>query len=357
VSLRVCLVASARYPIREPFAGGLEAQTHALARELVAAGHRVSVFAAPGSDPALDVRELDVPTFRASAVAEADVHAPTREWMAEHHAYLSLMLDLQDRLAGDFDVVHNNSLHHLPVAMAAALPMPVVTTLHTPPLPWLESALALRPGGTFVAVSDTTRELWRDVVPSRTIRNGVDTRRWRPGPGGAEAVWSGRITAEKAPHEAIDAARLAGLRLRLVGPVSDPDYFRREVAPRLGDDVEHVGHLRHDELADLVGRSCVAFVTPAWDEPYGLVAAEAMACGTPVAAYARGALPEVVPPEAGRLATPGDPADLARAACEARGLPRAQVRGVAVEHCSLERMVAEYVDVYSGLVTHLGRAA
>lgn len=349
--LRICLIASSRFPVREPFAGGLEALTHVLARELVRRGHAVSLFAAPGSDPALPVTELRVPELAVSAGARADVGAPPEVWMAEHHAYLGLMLDLARTGAERFDVVHNNSLHHLPVAMADALEVPVVTTLHTPPIPWLESAVALSPAASaFTAVSRFTSRAWAHAVTSTPIHNGVDTTRWVPGPGGGPAVWTGRLVAEKAPHEAIEAARLAGLPLVLAGPVLDQCYFDAEIAPRLGPDVVHVGHLDHRALARLLGRASVALVTPDWDEPYGLVAAEAMACGTPVAAYSRGALPEIITAATGSLATPGDTADLARAIRHAQRCDRAAVRAHAVAHCSLTRMVDDYERFYGELL-------
>ncbi len=345
--LRVCLVASTRFPVREPFAGGLEALTHALARGLVARGHSVSLFAARGSDPSLPVEHLAASELSVSAAARADVSAAPERWMADHHAYLGLMLDLARCGAQRFDIVHNNSLHHLPVAMADALSVPVVTTLHTPPTPWLESAVALavsRP--VFTAVSHFTAQSWRHIVPSTPILNGVDTEMWPFGPGGGPAVWSGRLVPEKAPHEAIDAARAAGVPLVLAGPILDSRYFEEYVAPRLGSEVNYVGHLDHARLAKLLRMASVALVTPAWDEPYGLVAAEAMACGTPVAAYARGAMPEIVSSEAGVLAIPHDIPDLARAVIEARECDRAAVRAHAVEHCSQQRMVDEYLRFY-----------
>jgi glycosyltransferase involved in cell wall biosynthesis len=349
-SLRVCLVASSRYPVREPFAGGLEALTHALATELSRRGHDVTLFAAPGSDPALRLEELPVPVFEPSAAARRDVNAPSDVWMAEHHAYLGLMLGLV-RDPDRFDVVHNNSLHHLPVAMAPALRTPLVTTLHTPPVPWLESAAALAPdSAVFTAVSRSTSQAWAHVVPSTTVLNGVDVSRWHAGPGGGPAVWTGRLVREKAPHEAIDAARLAGVPLVLAGPAPDEVYFEAEVAPRLGPTAVHVGHLDHRALGRLLGRASVALVTPAWDEPYGLVAAEAMACGTPVAAYARGALPEVVVEGTGALAPPGDVAGLAQALRTAARCDRQMVRQHAEEHCSLTRMVDDYERVYARVV-------
>lgn len=348
--VRICLVASNRNPICAPFAGGLESFTHGLATRLVRGGHEVTLFAGPGSDPGLPVRTLDVAAFVPSAAAMADRNAPAEQWLRDHHAYLALMLELAGSDA--FDVVHNTSLHHLPVAMARALPVPLLTTLHTPPLPWIESAFALARGASsFVAVSAFTARSWAHALPSTPILNGVDTAGcWRAGPGGDSGVWSGRLVPEKAPHEAIDACRAAGVPLRLAGPVSDPAYFRAEVAPRLGGGVEHVGHLGDRELAALVGSSGVALVTPAWDEPYGLVAAEAMACGTPVVAYARGALPEVVGREGGVLVPPGDVSALAGAVATAQRLDRGRVRRHAERTCSVDRMVTEYVAAYHRLL-------
>jgi glycosyltransferase involved in cell wall biosynthesis len=348
--LRVCLIASSRFPIREPFAGGLEAHTHALAGELIRRGHHVSLFAAPGSDPTLGAHDLDVDTFASSGAARADVASPPETWIREHHAYLRLMLDLMRDGARRFDVVHNNSLHHLPVAMADALSIPLVTTLHTPPIAWLESAARWAPPWScFVAVSHEMGRSWRHVLRPATVYNGVDTERWRLGPGGGGAVWTGRIVPEKAPHAAIDAARTAGFPLRLAGPVHDDAYYRREVSPRLGGDVEFLGHLSQADLCDLVGSAAVALVTPAWEEPYGLVAAEAMACGTPVAGFARGAMAELVDADTGRLALPGDTVGLAAAIREASDLARTRVREVAVEKWGLDRMVDEYESLYRSM--------
>jgi glycosyltransferase involved in cell wall biosynthesis len=349
--LRICLIASSRFPVKEPFAGGLEAHTHVLASELVRRGHEVTLFAGAGSDPNLPVSTLPVEEFECSDVARADVAAPPLQWMAEHHAYLALMLELAGTGSDTFDLIHNNTLHHLPVAMAAAVPVPMVTTLHTPPIPWLESAVCFAPEHSrFAAVSDCTSRAWRHAVASTTILNGVDTGLWRRGPGGGPAAWTGRIVPEKAPHHAIDAARSAGVPLVLAGPLMDKGYFDSKIAPRLGPDVDYLGHLSQAELNEVVGGAAVAVVTPAWDEPYGLVAAEAMACGTPVAAYARGALPELVGDTTGVLASPGDVDGLADAIRRAAGLDRDAVRRTAELRFGKCRMVDEYEQLYLDLV-------
>ncbi len=341
------MIASSRFPIREPFAGGLEAHTFSLARELDRRGHELSVFAAPGSQLGVPVTELAVGAFHSSEASRADVGAPPVAWMQEHHAYLTLMMRLAQRGGEDYDLVLNNSLHHLPVAMAPTVPIPVVTILHTPPVPWLESAIAVAGGaGAFVTVSDAMSRAWAHAVSTVTILNGVDPERWTPGPGGADAVWSGRIAPEKAPHEAIDAARRSGLAMSLAGPVMDQAYFDAQIRPRLGSGARYVGHLDQRALCRLVGSSAVALVTPAWDEPFGLVAAEAMLCGTPVAGYRRGGLREVVTPETGRLATANEPGALTAAIASAVLLDRASVRRHALAMHGVQRMVDEYEALF-----------
>ncbi|WP_210439650.1 glycosyltransferase family 4 protein [Nocardioides xinjiangensis] len=348
--MRICLIASSRFPIKEPFAGGLESMTHTIARGLAERGHEVTLFAGAGSDSALPVRFLPLSEVEVSDTAMADKFAPGADWLAEHHAYLALMLDLARTGADDYDVVHNNSLHHLPIAMSPALDVPMLTTLHTPPLPMLESALALCPRPPrFAAVSDWTATSWRHAVDSAVVLNGLDLTAWPPGNGGGPAVWSGRLVPEKAPHLAIDACRRAGVPLLLAGPVQDRRYFEREVVPRLGPDARWVGHLTGRDLSDLLRAASVAVVTPMWDEPYGLVAAEAMASGTPVATFARGGLSQVVAPQAGVLAPPGDVDALAEAVRSAALLDRREVRAHAEATCSADVMVERYLDLYTEL--------
>jgi len=361
-SLRICVIASSRFPIAEPYAGGLEAHTAALVTELRRRGHRIDLFAAPGSSPALGAHPLPVAAFSSSPAARADLAAPPETWMAEHHAYLDLMLSLQ-RGPRRYDLVHNNSLHHLPIAMAAALDVPVVTTLHTPPVPWLESAVSMARGNCrFIAVSEATAAQWRPRVDARVVHNGVHPDRWPVGPGGPRALWSGRLVPEKAPHQALLAARRAGMPLDLVGPVGDPAYVEAQVRPLLdrstgpSTDSEacyrYLGHLGQRELARTVGRACVAVLTPAWEEPFGLVAVEALSTGTPVAAYARGALPEILGPTTGRLAIPDDPDSLATAMRDAAGLDRAGVRAGAAAF-GLPAMVDAYEQLYAEAVGDL----
>lgn len=351
--LRVGLIASARHALREPYAGGLEAQTAQLARGLRARGHEVVVFASADSAPELGVEPVCPRELRLdlSAAARTDPSMLADGFLEEHHAYLQLML----RLAGrdDLDVVHNSSLHYLPIAMGPTLRCPLVTTLHTPPTPWLESAHAAASApGAYVSVSQANARAWASRVPGcEVIPNGIDTRRWRPRGEAVEdrAVWMGRIVPEKAPHLALRAARRAGLALDLAGPVHDRDYFERRVRPLMGPQDRMLGHLGSQALARLVAARSVCLVTPDWDEPFGLVVAEALACGTPVAAFARGAMPELLTTDIGALAPPGDVGALAAAALHARGLDRSVCAATAVRRWSVDAMVDGYERCYRRL--------
>ncbi|WP_025294110.1 glycosyltransferase family 4 protein [Sphingomonas sanxanigenens] len=347
--MRIAVIAHLKHAITEAFAGGLEMHTHLLTASLRRRGHDVTLFASTRSDPALGVEAIcDETSLLGTGVAEANDVA----FFREHHAYLRLMTDLRRRT---FDVIHNNSLHYLPVSMAETIATPLLTTLHTPPFCWLESGMRVSRGPVrYVAVSDATAQMWAHVAHvGDVVANGIDLAQF-PYQAAPDAscylVWYGRIVPEKGLDMAIDAARAVGLPLRIAGPISDPDFFENVIRPRLGDDVVHVGHLAHSALARLVGGARAALCTPRWEEPYGLVVAEALACGTPVAAFRRGGVPGILDPHCGALADPDDVASLAGAIGKALTLDRAACRRRAESHCDAERMVDRYETIYREMV-------
>lgn len=315
--LRVLLVAPERHALRQPHAGGLEAVVWNRARWLRRRGHEVVLCAAAGSDLLGPNPALRLPSPRWTRAADAsDSEYPEGHRRAMAAAF-SRVADHVTR-DGGIDVIDNHSLHGAPVRWSRTLGIPVVTTLHTPPLPDMVVAASALGGAPhrFLAVSQYTAQAWSaEGVDAIVIPNGVDTDHWTRGTGGANWVWSGRIVPEKAPHLAILAARAAGARIVLAGRVGDEDYFAREVRPLLGPDARYAGALRQPELNALVGSAAVALVTPVWSEPFGLVLAEALATGTPVAAFDSGGIREVLSGMPGTAVVPaGDVATLARAA-------------------------------------------
>jgi glycosyltransferase involved in cell wall biosynthesis len=343
--LRIAVIAPLRYPISVPFAGGLESSVWHQVAALRALGHEVVLCATEGSDylegsppefvlPAVEWREGEYATDTTYPAGYLERALPALEgalaWIAAN----------PDR----FDIVDNNSLHGEPLSWASRVGVPMVSTLHTPVLPAL---LAAHTGGgsprsNFLAVSEHTAAEWRAAgIVSEVIPNAVDTDRWALGEGGPDLVWFGRIVPEKGVHLALEAARLAGMRIVLAGRIGDVGYFAEQVEPLLGPDAEYVGALDPASLARLVGASACALVTPVWEEPFGLVIAEAMSTGTPVVVFDSGGVREVVGSSPGTELVPaGDAAALAAAALR-------MVEAVASDHALRNRIRETAVSRFS----------
>ena len=346
--MKIAVLAHLKYPIAEPYAGGLEMHTHLLVRTLQRRGHAVTLFASAGSDPALAPVTMCDPT----GIAHGDLDREAVIHRIERTAYRAMM-DLIG--AGDFDLVHNNALDDLPLRASAKIDLPWVTVLHLAPFDSLVGGVkAATSRMAFVVVSPSLAQEWSDVVPdAQVVGNGIDlsTFVYSAQPDSPpHAIWSGRIVPEKGLHLAIDAARLAGLPLHFAGPKPDPDYWETAIAPRLGPDLIDLGHLSHRNLAEHLGRAQVAIVSPRWEQAFGLVVAEALACGTPVAAFRRGAMADIIDASCGRLATPDVAMDLAVAIQEAADLSRRGCRDRAEALFDVETMTDRYLGVYQSIV-------
>ena len=337
--MKIAVVAPTRFPIREPYAGGLEAFCGLLVRGLRDRGHTVDLYAARGSEG--HRRDLEFPgvDWSGTELTPTDHTLPPGQRELDDAAFRVLRAHLE---ASDYDVVHNNSLHP---ELLRSTTLPLVTTLHCPVIPEMAAAMADTTSA-ITAVSRAVTSTWDFPGEPVIIPNCVDEETWTYGAGGRGALWFGRLTPEKGPHLAIDAARQAGLPLTIVGRRADPLYWETELAPRAGTDVTWRAPMRHSELAALVGRASVVAVTPMWEEPFGLVAVEAMATGTPVAAFARGGLAEVLASAPSVMVRPGDVHDLATGLRLAASIPRREVADYAREHFSLRRFLDAYLDLY-----------
>ncbi len=347
--MRVAILAPSRHPLREPFAGGQERLTADIAAGLRSRGHQVQLYARAGTDPALaDGLHPMAATPPLSEIASGDLNMPEPRFLSDQVAFLEVMRDLLRN--NNVDAVLNQSLHQLPLALSPALTVPMITTLHTPPFPWMEvGAWLAGSSGHFVAVSDALRAQWTTLVQPRVIHNGVDPQAFPEGPGGGDLAWVGRLTQEKGADIAVRAAQHAGRYLRIAGPVSDPAWFDAVLRPRLGRSAEYVGTLSGRELARLYGSSSATLVTPLWEEPFCLVAAESQMCGTPIAGLRRGGLPEVVGTAGGHLVADEDA--LADAVDIVVTMDRRDVAADARRRLSTGRMLDRYEEMLVELIT------
>ena len=282
--LRIAMVAPPFYEIPPKGYGGIEAVVAQLADGLVDRGHDVTLVAAGGSTTkARLVTTFDEPQWERLGRAEPELL---------HAARVSeILAELRP------EIVHDHSAAG--PAFVRDRTVPTVVTSHGPATgDWGEYLAAGGDGMYLVAISqaqiDLTPELpWRAVVHNSLDTSDIPFREEKDD----YLVWLGRLSPDKAAHLAIDMARDAGRRIVVIGKCSEPDeqaYFDAEVKPRLGPDVDYHGELTLEEKYAVLG-GAAAFLFPLqWEEPFGMVLIEAMACGTPVLSLARGAVPEVV---------------------------------------------------------------
>lgn len=335
--MRIGMIAHNKYALGEPMHGGLEAFTYDLMRGLRERGHELIVFGVTGSPDGMGV----LPCLSPSSMIGKDYCENDFRVLA-HQEYLRMMLSIDQY---ELNVIFNNSLHYVPPTMATSVRTPMLTVLHTPPIPELAEAYAYpNVGGYLCSPSQANALSWRGLIADcEIVPNAVDLNLWKPNVSkSVNAIWSGRIVPEKGLHLAIDAAYLANIELRIAGPVSDIAYFERFIRPRLGPRVTYMGHLSRPALALEVANAAVALVTPRWEEPFGLVVAEALACGTPVAGFRRGALPELITPDLGVLVEPDDVAGLAEAIRSAGKLSSSRCRFTAEGRWAFEDHVTRY---------------
>ncbi|HLT96178.1 MAG TPA: glycosyltransferase family 4 protein [Acidimicrobiia bacterium] len=256
-----------------------------LAEGLVELGVDVTVFAADDAVTSA-VLEPTVPTSLEDAPA-----ADPRLWETYHIA-----VAFRRAVELGLDVVHSH-LHVHALGYGPLLPMPLVTTLHGSA--WNEahhpflSAYADFP---FVSLSDAERRFLPGLNYVATVPNGIRLEQFPVGDGGERLVFVGRMAPEKAPDLAVEVARRSGFPLTLAGRIEEQyrDFFEAEVRGRLEGDIEYVGELSSADVAHLVGSSAALLMPLRWDEPFGLVVAESLAVGTPVIAWRRGAMPELI---------------------------------------------------------------
>lgn len=347
--MRVALLAPISHSVPPSGYGPWERVVADLAEALVGRGHAVTVFAAAGSAVGAEVvattpGPLDAWPF--------DGPPDPRVWEEIHIA------DAMRRIrAGRFDIVHNH-LHVHALGYADMLPCPTITTLHG--VAWnraVHPALDRYRHLPFVSLSEAERRFYPGLDYVATIHNGIAADAFPLGSGdGDYLLFAGRMAPEKAPHLAIQSALGAGRRLVLAGPVEERHraYFQVQVEPWLdGDRVRHLGAVDSQRMSALYGGAEALLMPLEWDEPFGLVAVEALMSGTPVVGWRRGALPELIEDGlTGFLVESTEEA--AEAVGRIAGIDRRLCRKAAESRFERGVMAAGYADAYRRVISDWG---
>jgi glycosyltransferase involved in cell wall biosynthesis len=312
-----------------------------LTEGLVSRGHDVTLFATGDSQTSARLRSV-IPR---SWSEDRSVDPKVAECL-----HISQVFEM----AEEFDIIHN-SFDFLPLTYSGLTSTPVVTTIHGFSSPQIVPVYAKYNARTwYVAISDADRHQELDYVA--TVHHGIDVGDFAFHPAaGSYLAFFGRIHPDKGVVEAIDTAERAGLPLRIAGIVQDEDYFERKVLPRIdGDLVRFIGPVLAEDRSAFLGGAVALLHLIDFDEPFGLSVVEAMACGTPVIAFDRGSMSEIVQEGVSGMIV----ADVAAAAAATRVvalLNRHTIRAATVERFSHDRMVEEYEAVYERVLLAAGR--
>ncbi|MEM9795089.1 MAG: glycosyltransferase [Pseudomonadota bacterium] len=345
--MHIAVVSHIRHPIRPPFFSVQESHAWYLVRALRAAGHDVTHFASGDSDhdpvPIVGIHyDQEFPWHDRHGTRALADHLDT--------AFATTARDLRD---GDFDVIHNTSLHHYLPRLARAERLPMLTSLYRPPAEPLRQAIldGAAPWSQVTVPTQTQAQIWWPKGPApqnHVVPTGIDPADWPfRGGGNGSAIWAGQIAPEMGTHFAVTAAQFAGLPLTIFGRIERQDYFDRMVRPYLGKAIRYGGPVQGAELASQMGQASVFLFTPLGDAPSGRAAIEAMATGLPVAAVDNGPVREIIGDAAGCFAPPNEPAALGMAMKRAMQIDPAIPRRRVEDHFTVERMVADYVTLYA----------
>jgi len=335
--LRIAHIAPVATTIPPPKSGSVETMTSLLTEGLVARGHDVTLFAT------------------ADSTTKATLHAiyPHGYWhdmnMWPWELYEMLNLAAAVERAADFDIIHYEAAYYpMSLAFAKLSPTPILQTLHHSPSDAEVKLWTLYPEAPFVAISQEQGRLLAGLNVVATVLHGHDMNAFafQEVPDDY-LLFLGRFTEGKGVLQAIELARRVGMRL-ILAAAEDPHY-REMVAPHVdGTRIVYYGEADHPAKVKLYGGARALLYPIQAREPFGLVLAEAMACGTPVAALDRGAVREIVDDGITGLVF-SDLDDMARGIERVTELDRRRVRDHAVRRFGADRMVDEYVAVYQRL--------
>jgi len=340
--MRIALLSPVWFPVPPTGYGGIEWVVSILADSLADAGHDVTLFAS--GDSRTKAKLVSVYPVAPSARIGTSL-------TELHHA-----LACYER-ADEFDVINDHS--GLPAAaLGGAVETAVVHTVHGPldgeAGPVYEQVARVAPHVGLISLSLNQRKPLPGLPWVANCPNAIDLDAYPLEPErGDYLLFLGRLSFDKGAHRAIEVAKAAGLPLKLAGKMREPlekEYFETHVRPNLGWGIEYLGEISHEEKVSLLQHARATLFPISWEEPFGLVMIESMACGTPVIATRWGAVAEVI--EHGRDGLiVDDHLEMVDAIAEADRLDPLECRRAAEERFSSERMVRDYEEAYRAVIS------
>lgn len=346
--MKIAILAPPYLPVPPPLYGGTEKIVSLLTEGLVALGHDVTLFASGDSKTTAKLVSMYPNALGNSGLKKGDTGKP----LAQYHACYAR--------ASEFDIIHSHG-QYLSLPEAADLKTPVVFTWHgsfyegettEEKRHILETYKHLN----YISISNNQRGGLSDLHYVATIYNALDIAEYAfvPTPGDY-LLWVGRVNPKKGALDAIQAAKRLGIRLEMAAAIDPIDhaYFEEMIKPHI--DGEHVvfhGEIGHSALVELYGGALATLYPISWHEPFGLVMAESMACGTPVIAYNIGSVPEII--RDGLTGFVIDPSlgveGLVDAVKKIDTIDRSRCRKHTEAYFHKDRMVRDYEAVYEKFV-------
>ena len=339
--MKIAVLAPVWFAVPPTGYGGIEWVVSLLADGLVGAGHDVTLFASGDSRTKAKL---------SSVFPEAPSRQIGRSFWELKHA-----LSCFTR-ADEFDVI-NDHTGMLGAALGATVSTPVAHTVHGPldgePGAIYESVSRAAPRVGFISISMNQRKPMPHLNWIANCHNALDFSVYPVKPHrGDYLLFLGRLSPDKGAHRAIAVAMETGLPLKIAGKLQEPkerEYFHELVEPHLVDGIEYLGEVTHGEKVELLQNARATLFPIEWEEPFGLVMIESMACGTPVIATRWGAVPEVI--EHGRSGIVVDHyTEMSAALAAADELDPFELRRYVEEEFSPQRMVRDYVDAYEAAI-------
>jgi glycosyltransferase involved in cell wall biosynthesis len=340
--MRIAQIAPLTEAIPPKLYGGTERVVHWLTEELVALGHAVTLFASGDSVTSATLEPMWDQSLRLSGS------------IRDPNALHMLMLERVRRRASDFDVLHFH-LDYYPFSLFSRQSTPFLTTLHGRlDLPEHQPVFTAFSSIPVVSISNAQRRPVPQAGWVRTIYHGVPEDLLRPQPvTPSYLAFLGRIAPEKGVDQAIKIAGRCGIPIKIAAKVdkADVEYFEANIRSLLDlPHVEYIGEISDKEKAPFLSGAVGLLMPVTWPEPFGLSMIEAMACGTPVVAYNRGSVPEVV--EDGLTGfVVEDELSAINAVRRLHQLPRQAIRARFEERFTARLMAKEYLATYRSLMT------